>query len=330
MTIVPEVDGGARILFDADHASAGTSFRGTLTARRYESKVSVFNTLPLESYLRGVVPDEMPPGWHPEALKAQAIAARSYALRSLRTDFNWFDVYSDTRSQVYGGIGAEEATTDTAIAVTAGMVARVGSASGEVAQTFFFSTSGGRTAGNDEVWGSTPYSYLRSVPSPLETASSYFLWKGDDVRRYTPGQLGAALGYPGTFRGARNTVYASGYAKDVLVSTTGGTTTVKASSMQSRLGLRSTYFRISLLSITAPDAAAIGGFVRLSGRIPRGGRTTLQLKQGTAAARRIKLVPNGPLGAWVVRTRLGATGSLTATLTRSGINGPQVTVAPLG
>ena len=193
-TIVPAVDGGARILFRADHANAGTSFRGTLTGHRFDGKVSVFNTVPFESYLRGVVPDESIPSWPAAALEAQAIAARSYALRSLRTDFNWFDVYSDTRSQVYGGMNAEETSTDAAIAATANLVARVGNPEGEVAQTFFFSTSGGTTAGNDEVWGSSPYSYLRPVASPFEQASPYNFWTGNEIRRYTPAQLGAQLG----------------------------------------------------------------------------------------------------------------------------------------
>lgn len=323
-TIVPAVDGGARILFAADHARSGTSFRGMLTGHRFDGKVSVFNTVPFESYLRGVVPDEMPPSWHPEALEAQAIAARSYALRSLRTDFNWFDVYSDTRSQVYGGVGAEEASTDAAVAATANLVARVGGPDGEVAQTFFFSTSGGRTAANEHVWGSTPYSYLRSVPSPHEHASSYFTWKGDDVRRYTPMGLGSALGYPSTFRSATTTVHPSGYADDVVVRLAGGgTASVDASDLQAKLGLRSTFFRVSYLSIIGPDVLAPGAFVKLSGRIPPGGTTTLLMRRN-GVTKPIKLKPVGPLGAWVVRTRMST--ELTATLTRQGLVGPRITV----
>ena len=329
-TIVPSVDGGARILFAADHAGYGTRFRGTLTGTRYDGKVSVFNTVPFESYLRGVVPDEMPPSWHPEALEAQAIAARSYALRSLRTDFNWFDVYSDTRSQVYGGIDAEEASTDTAIANTANMVARVGGADGEVAQTFFFSTSGGRTAANDHVWGSSPYSYLRSVASPYEHGSKYFTWKGSDVRKYTPMGLGSALGYSKSFRSASVTLHSSGYADDVVVALKGGgTAKVDASSLQAKLGLRSTYFRLSYLSLVAPDTAPQGGFVKLSGRVPPGGTTQLLLSRGGGPAKPITLKPSGSLGAWTVRTRMG-TASISATLVRQGMAGPRVTVQLAG
>ena len=324
-TIVPAVDGGAKILFNADHARAGTSFRGTLTGHRFQGKVSVFNTVPFESYLRGVVPDESIPSWPAAALEAQAIAARSYALRSLRTDCNWFDVYSDTRSQVYGGMDAEETTTDAAIAATANLVARVGGPDGEVAQTFFFSTSGGRTAANEHVWGSTPYPYLRSVPSPYEHASRYFVWRGADVRKYTPMGLGSALGYAKTFRSATTTVHPSGYADDVVVALRGGgTARVDASSLQAKLGLRSSFFRISYLSIVAPDSAAPGQIVKLSGRIPRGGATDLRFTRG-GVTKVLRLKPVGPLGTWVVRTRMST--AVTATLVRQGMPGPRVTVA---
>ncbi|MCW2923431.1 MAG: SpoIID/LytB protein [Thermoleophilia bacterium] len=323
-TVAPYVDGGVRIKFDADYAHSGTSFRGTLTAHRFDGKVSVFNTLPIESYLRGVVGDEMSPSWHAEALKAQAIAARSYALTGIGGDYDWFDLYSDTRSQVYGGLAAEDPRTDAAVAATDGLVARVGSATGEMARTFFFSTSGGRTAGNDEVWGSAPYPYLRSVPSPYEQASSYFVWKGSDVLRLTPAQLGARLGLSGSFRTASNTVFPSGYAKDVNVATTAGPKVLSASSVQSRLGLRSTYFRINYLSIGAPNAAATGSIVKLTGRVPSAGITSLLLRTN-GVTRVVKLAPMGPLGAWVVRVKL--TGATTATLTRAGAAGPAIAIA---
>ncbi|MCW2955648.1 MAG: SpoIID/LytB domain protein, partial [Thermoleophilia bacterium] len=327
-TIVPAVDGGVKVLFQGDYARAGTSYRGTLTGHRFDGKVSVFNTVPFESYLRGVVPDESIPSWPAAALEAQAIAARSYALRSLRSDFNWFDVYSDTRSQVYGGIDAEELSSDAAVAATANLVARVGNPQGEVAQTFFFSTSGGMTAGNDEVWGSSPYSYLRPVESPFEDASPYFFWKGNEIRRYTPAQLGAQLGYSGSFRGVSNTVYPSGYADDVIVRTSKGSTTLSAGKVQARINppLRSTFFRIQLLSITTVDSASPGAIVKLSGRAPTTGTTTLLLRRDGGRAMPIKLKPTGALGTWIVRTRMPAT-SLSAVMTRDAIVGPRVSVA---
>ena len=112
----------------------------------------VVNRLPLDRYLRGVVPWEMPEDWHPEALRAQAVVARSYALATLKPG-TLFDLYPDTRSQVYGGIEAEEDSTNRAIGSTAGQVVTW---QGRVATTFYHSTSGGRTSSNAEAWPGSP------------------------------------------------------------------------------------------------------------------------------------------------------------------------------
>ena len=84
----------------------------------------VINDVGLDAYLRGVVPIEMPASWPTEALRAQAIAARSYAGYRLHPSAGSFDVYDDTRSQVYRGVEAENAATNTAIKETAGKVAQ--------------------------------------------------------------------------------------------------------------------------------------------------------------------------------------------------------------
>ena len=106
------------------------------------------NGVGLEPYLWGVVPDEMPDEWPAEALRAQAVVARSYAL-AVRRSSGPFDLYPDVRSQVYGGVAAEEASTTAAVNATAGRVLLYG---GKVATTFFFSTSGGRTASVEDAW----------------------------------------------------------------------------------------------------------------------------------------------------------------------------------
>ena len=129
------------------------------------------NTVALDSYLRGVVPSEMPNRWPAEALAAQAIVARTYALAHLHSGD--FDVYSDTRSQVYGGIAAEAASSDDAVAETAGQVVLY---DGELADTFFFSSSGGRTANVQDVWGGAAVPYLVSVSDPYDTLSPYHNW----------------------------------------------------------------------------------------------------------------------------------------------------------
>lgn len=327
-TILPTIDAGAKILFDADHADAGTSFRGTLTGHVYEGKVSVVNTVPFEQYLRGVVPDEMPPSWHPEALKAQAIAARGYALTGLAKDHAWFDMYSDTRSQVYGGRNAEEASTDAAIIATAGQVARVGTPTGPMARTFFFSTSAGRTAANEDVWGSTPYPYLRSATSPYETASPYFVWKGRDVQVLQPAALGAKFAgtWKGRFLDATETLRPSGYVDKVTFRGTAGSATLSGSQVQAKLGLRSSWFRMSLLSITAPNAARVGTYVRYTGKAPRTGITSVTLTVDGVAGKpiRIKVAKNGT---WVVLAKVR--GTTVARMSRAGVLGPAIVVAPV-
>jgi stage II sporulation protein D len=148
--------------------------------------VSVVNEVVMESYLRGVVPAEMSSSAPAEALKAQAIASRSYALRRLHPSTGTYDIYDDTRSQVYHGFLAERATTNTAITATAGQVLKSGSV---VANTMYHSTGGGATESNQNVWTSStgaivdsPVSYLQGSPdrAPDGTAydklSSYAIW----------------------------------------------------------------------------------------------------------------------------------------------------------
>ena len=166
----------------------GNAYRGALLVHRQAGKLTIVNRLPLDRYLRGVVPWEMPDDWHREALRAQAVVARSYALATLKPG-TLFDLYADTRSQVYGGIRAEAATTNRAIGSTAG---RVVSWNGRIATTFYHSTSGGRTVSNEEAWpGATPVPYLVSVPDPHDGLSKLHRW---GPFPWTPAKVGRKLG----------------------------------------------------------------------------------------------------------------------------------------
>ena len=97
----------------------GRPYRGQLLVSVANGSLRAVNSVGLEGYLFGVVPSEMPNTWLPEALKAQAVAARSYAL-AVRKTGSWFDLYSDTRSQVYLGIAHEKPSTTAAVQATAG------------------------------------------------------------------------------------------------------------------------------------------------------------------------------------------------------------------
>src|SRR5215217_7786982 len=140
------------------------SYRGAIRVHRDDGRsVLAVNELGLESYLHGVVAAEMPASWAAEALKAQAVVARSYALRSRRPD-RAFDVYADVRSQVYRGVAGELPAAVAAARATGALAVRYGVG---IAQTFFHSTSGGRTAGNEEGFGGgLPIPYLRPVDDP--------------------------------------------------------------------------------------------------------------------------------------------------------------------
>ena len=143
----------------------GRPYRGKLVAHLRSSRLTIVNRVGIDDYISGVVPDEMPPSWSMEALKAQAVAARSYAIATRKTG-GIFDLYPDTRSQVYGGVASEETRTNKAVNATAGEVVKY---NGNVATTFFHSTSGGKTASIHDVWNSTGVPYLVSVPDKYDT-----------------------------------------------------------------------------------------------------------------------------------------------------------------
>jgi len=142
-------------------------YRGSIQIDVTAGKLRAINIVGLEQYLYGVVPSEMPFTWLPEALKAQAVVARSYALATRRTGA--FDLFPDTRSQVYLGIDHEKPSTTAAVNATAGQVVLY---QGEVAKTYFFSTSGGRTASAQDVWGK-PVCYLVSGADPYDSLSPH-------------------------------------------------------------------------------------------------------------------------------------------------------------
>ncbi|KZZ85014.1 SpoIID/LytB domain-containing protein [Bacillus sp. SJS] len=137
-------------------------YRGSFEAKADGNLAALYNLLSLEDYLKGVVPNEMPASWHPEALKAQAIVARSYAVNSM-------GLSNTAKSQVYNGYTKEDPRSNAAVTATAGVMAKH---NGKPVQTFFYSTSGGQTANAWDVWGSsqTTFPYLKSVADPYESS----------------------------------------------------------------------------------------------------------------------------------------------------------------
>ncbi|HEY5316427.1 MAG TPA: SpoIID/LytB domain-containing protein, partial [Solirubrobacteraceae bacterium] len=145
-------------------------YRGSLEFRpTAPGRVETIDAVGLDDYVRGVVAAEMPSGWSMQALEAQAVAARTYAITTDAGGSD-FQQYSDTRSQMYGGVRAETPRSDAAVAATRG---RVVTYDGRPAVTYFFSSSGGHTENNESVWpGSTPDPWLRGVPDPYDGAGA--------------------------------------------------------------------------------------------------------------------------------------------------------------
>jgi SpoIID/LytB domain protein len=232
------------------------AYRGILEFRPSGSGVSAVNAVPLESYLRGVVPAESPASWPQEALKAQAIAARTYAITTGMGGS--FDQYADTRSQMYVGISGEAATTDRAVAATRGQVVTY---AGAPVVTYFFSTSGGRTEDVENAFtGSSPKPWLKSVDDPYDGASPRHVWAPQVL---SLGQAQARLGslVKGSFQGIA--VDRRGVSPRIVsarVLGTGGATTVSGPTLRARLGLADTwaFFTTVTAEATAPPRGGSG------------------------------------------------------------------------
>ncbi len=234
-------------------------YRGSFIVSSDGKTLTLVNALPFDQYLYGVVPSEMPFDWLPQALEAQAVAARSYALAVRKT--GPFDVYPDTRSQVYGGVSSEKASTNAAVDATAGKVLTYG---GKPAITYFFSTSGGRTAAIADVWNSAPVPYLVSVPDPYDSISPYHDW-GPTTLSAT--QLAKALKARGRLLDVQMTVSPSERVTDTTTIGDKGQSTMTGTDVRAALGLRSTWFRIGVLALDPLPAKVVpyGSPVTLTG-----------------------------------------------------------------
>jgi stage II sporulation protein D len=250
----------------------GKEYRGQLQVNVGRNRLQLVNHLGLEPYLYGVVPREVPSTWPVEALKAQAVVARSYALAVRKTGA--YDVYADTRSQVYGGIAAEKPTTNAAVDATATQVLLY---EGKVATTFFFSTSGGRTASIEDVWANgSPTPYLVSVPDPYETASPHHAW---GPYPFTNAKLRAAFKVPGQLLDVRVALNPSKRVQTMTLVGTKGEVVVSGADVRTRLGLRSTWFRVGVLALERPVAAIEFGVTAKLKGLARGAGPNVRLEQ---------------------------------------------------
>jgi len=173
MTFSPGSDEGIRI--------NGTAYRGVIKfVALGDGKFDVINDLPVDDYLKGVVTKEMFSSWHGEALRSQAIVARTYALYEAHTGglSRYWDVYPDQRSQMYGGIDGETPQGVAAVESTSGIVLTYGGGSGKIFKAYFSSCCGGVTQSVTDAFPGEPYlpPLAEHVNGTCCSASKYFNW----------------------------------------------------------------------------------------------------------------------------------------------------------
>lgn len=224
--------GGASVVYEGRG-----KFRGALLGVASGAGLNAVNRVSIDDYVKGVVPNEVPTSWPAQTLRAQAVAARSYAL-STGADGDGFDLYDDTRSQVYGGRASETKPTNRAVRATRREVVK---SNGKIATTFFFSTSGGRTENVEHGFlGAEPRSYLKGVRDPYDDASPYHRWKLKLSRSEMESRLGSLV--QGRLRKIK--VLKTGTSPRIVkarVVGSRGKRTVSGPTLRTELGLRSTW-----------------------------------------------------------------------------------------
>jgi stage II sporulation protein D len=231
-------------------------YRGAIQVDVVSGRLRAINVVGLEDYLYGVVPAEMPSSWAAPALQAQAVAARSYALATRKVAAP-FDVYSDTRSQMYLGVSRESAATSAAVDATKSQVVMYG---GKVAATFFSSSSGGETESIASAWGVAPVPYLVAVPDPWDVISPFHNWGPVVISAKT---FATDLKVKSSILDLQTTLDPAGRVSRVSVVTlpqlavgTASDPSFSGGTVSGALGLRSTWFSVSMMSLQQPTPAA--------------------------------------------------------------------------
>jgi stage II sporulation protein D len=211
-------------------------YRGALETVVNESgELNVVNALSVDNYVKGVIPNESPPSWPMAELKAQAVASRSFALTA-GVEGDGYDLYSDTRSQVYKGLESEYTTSNEAEEETAGQVLMY---EGNIAETLFSACSGGKTESMENVFG-TAVPYLVGVPDPYDSLCPLHEWtlklSGPEMTQKLSGLLDGAL--------TKVVITKTGYSPRIIEAKlygTGGVTSVTGEQLEVALSAYSTW-----------------------------------------------------------------------------------------
>lgn len=224
----------------------GRPYRGVLHLHRVPGgRLVAVNVLPLEEYVRGVMRAEVAPDWPLEALRAQAVAARTYALyAALTSEQAIYDLTATTASQMYAGAWGEDGRSDEAVLSTRGVVLTY---EGMVIPAFYHSASGGMTEDAVEVWEKR-YPFIVGIPDPFSAGAPHHLWEEtlpeETVRRVLAAG-GHALGVIQSIETDGRT--RSGRIQRLLVRHASGMLTLEAKAFRRLVGaeiLRSTNFTV--------------------------------------------------------------------------------------
>ena len=255
----------------AGNGRSNGTYRGALEFRPGAlGGINAINAVRADDYVKGVIPLESPASWPIEALKAQAVAARTYALATSKGG-DGFEQYPDTRSQVYGGAGAEQPSTNAAADATAGQLVTY---DGVPVATYFFSTSGGRTEDvENTTLGDEPKPWLRSVADKYDSVSPKHRWGPYRMRYATAARkLGGLV--KGRFRGIKVVRRGSSpriVAAEVIGSR--GRTRVDGATLRARFGLYDSWIYFTAIKTRpAPPPVetnpATGGVTPIVARVP--------------------------------------------------------------
>ncbi len=214
-------------------------YRGAVQLIPSDNGVTAINHVNIDHYLYSVVGSEMPTSWPQEALRSQAIAARSYALfHKRKASSRAYDLSGTQTSQVYKGLQSEAPSTYTAVDTTRGKVL---THAGQVIEAVFHSSSGGHTENSEHVW-SKAVPYLKGVPD-FDQSAPVYSWRA----QFSLAEVGQRIGYPGTIEAVEVLSRSpQGRANRMSIIGDAGTLTMTGNTFRQKLGLRSTKFDLAV------------------------------------------------------------------------------------
>ena len=248
-TAAVEIRGEKVELKDLQVAVNGKKYFGGVRVNKNRGALTVINLIPVEEYLRGVVPEEMSISFQPEALKAQAVAARSFTLKNVgRHKADGYDLCDNTHCQTYEGLSSVSPTTDKAVLETRGEILYF---NGAAAMTNFHTDSGGMTESSENVWG-TKFAYLQPVEELNKQTQE---WTVKLTNTDFSERMGAAFGSLQSItlsnliigRSAADRTQ-SGRVKFALVAGSKKTVKMTGNEMRSKFSLPSTLFNVKVQS----------------------------------------------------------------------------------